>query len=464
MSLRDLPTFYVSYKKLEEGVLADELSELVDSPVELLHVEYKAWLDLEQIKARADLARHIAAISNYGGGKIVFGIADNGTSCGPPPSGFKLDHDTVASIVKKYLDPAVHCDVRWTKSKLGVAHAVIVVPPHGATPICAKANGPESSKGKIEGIVAGAYYLRKPGPESAQIVTAADWRDVVRRCALHDRSAIFAALTAALSSGSDDPARENPKHMLEHWAKAADAEYLRRLGDRELEVPLRDCRIQLSYFVESASPEELPSDRFVDVLREVGYEVQRHVVTGWSLFHVFDAVSLSPRWASDPSAPVDEFMQSSLLEEGRTLGFDLWRISKSGLVTTIREYWEDTPDFRLGARVALNPKILTRMLGELVWHAASFSSRFASPVRVYFRCEWRGLAGRSLVVPNGLPFRTRAAEVDRVLTEGVWPVTALSTEVAEIVSNLSGKVARALDLDDLSASRITDDMRRWRNP
>jgi hypothetical protein len=445
--------------------MPDELSELVDSPAELLHVEYKAWLDLEDNKARADLARHIAAISNYGGGMIVFGIADDGTTCGPAPAGFNLDHDGVASIVKKYLDPTIHCDVRLTRSKQDVSHAVIVVPPHGATPICAKANGPLSSKGKVEGIVAGAYYLRKPGPESIQIATAADWRDIIRRCALHDRSAILAALTAALSNGpTDESARKNPGHLLERWAAAADAEFLRRLDGREFEVPLRECRVQLSYMVETEAPEELPPESFIGLLREVGSDVQRHVYTGWSLFHVFDTMALAPRWISDPSAPEDEFIQSSLVEEGRTLGFDFWRVSRKGLVTTIREYWEDTPDFRLGSRVALNPKILTKMIGELVWHAASFSSRFASPVRVHFRCEWRGLAGRSLVVPNGLPFRTRPAEVDRALTEAVWPAAALSTEVAEIVSKLSSKVARALDLDGLSASKIADEMRLWREP
>ena len=80
--------------------MSDELSELVDSPVELLHVEYKSWLDLTDKKARADLARHIAAISNYGGGKIVFGISDDGNTCGEAPPHFKLDHDIVASIAK----------------------------------------------------------------------------------------------------------------------------------------------------------------------------------------------------------------------------------------------------------------------------------------------------------------------------------------------------------------------------
>jgi len=155
-------------------------------------------------------------------------------------------------------------------------------------------------------------------------------------------------------------------------------------------------------------------------------------------------------------------MQASLIEPGRTLGFDFWRISRTGLATTIREYWEDTPDFRLGPRLALNPKNLTRMLGELVWHADAFCSRFAAPVRVHFRCEWRGLKGRRLFVPNAIPFRTRPAETDIVATHGAWAAGALRTDVAEIVYKLAGKVARAFDWEDLSASRIAAEMPNWK--
>jgi predicted HTH transcriptional regulator len=52
--------------------------EIVDSPVERPEVEYKAYLDLTEAKHRADLARHIAALANYGGGHIVFGIDNKG--------------------------------------------------------------------------------------------------------------------------------------------------------------------------------------------------------------------------------------------------------------------------------------------------------------------------------------------------------------------------------------------------
>ena len=40
-----------------------EYQELVDAPNETLEVEYKSWLDLSENGARADLARHIAAIA-----------------------------------------------------------------------------------------------------------------------------------------------------------------------------------------------------------------------------------------------------------------------------------------------------------------------------------------------------------------------------------------------------------------
>lgn len=441
--------------------MADELSGLIDSPVERLHVQYKSWLDLAQPKVRADLARHIAAISNYGGGNIVFGIDDDGKSCGPAPAGYELTHDTIASITKRYLDPSIHCDVRWVQSKTGVDHAIVLVPSHGATPICAKANGPEL-KGKIEGIVAGAYYLRKPGPESTQIITAADCRDIIRRCALHDRSTILAALSAALSTESASTSGVNPRQLLERWAAAADAAYLNRVGEGEYAVPLRDCRIQLSYVIETESPEELPSSEFLNTLRQVAGEVDQHVASGWSLFYVFGAEPFAPRWELDSSAPVEEFMQTSLIDAERTLGFDLWRISQTGLATTIREYWEDTPNYGFGPRMALNPRGMTRMLGELVWHAAIFASRFSSSVRVHFRCEWRGLKGRRLAVPNAIPFRTRPAETDVVVTETTWAAGALGTDVAEVVSRLAGNVGRALDWDGLDAVWVAGDIPRWR--
>ena len=118
------------------SIAGNELQELVENPNETLEVEYKSWLDLVDVsEARADLARHIAALANHGGGKIVFGFTDSMDYAGQNPfPKVVYDRDLIASIVKRYLDPTFQSDVRIVKSALGNDHPVVIIPPHGASP------------------------------------------------------------------------------------------------------------------------------------------------------------------------------------------------------------------------------------------------------------------------------------------------------------------------------------------
>jgi hypothetical protein len=136
-----------------------QLSELVDAPNETLSVEYKEWLDLGGNNvARANFARHIAALCNFGGGYIVVGFRDHPlVPAGPDPYEIQYDRDLISSITKRYLAPPVQCDIVVVESVSGLRHPVIVVPPHGAVPICAKAGGPDAN-GRPQGIVAGVHY------------------------------------------------------------------------------------------------------------------------------------------------------------------------------------------------------------------------------------------------------------------------------------------------------------------
>lgn len=61
---------------------SSDLSELVAGKSEDLGVEYKAWMDTSQPEVRAKLARHIAALSNHGGGYLIFGVDDTTRECG----------------------------------------------------------------------------------------------------------------------------------------------------------------------------------------------------------------------------------------------------------------------------------------------------------------------------------------------------------------------------------------------
>ncbi|MCT6838173.1 MAG: ATP-binding protein, partial [Bifidobacteriales bacterium] len=287
-----------------------EIQDYIDHPNETLHVEYKRWLDLSIPENRANLARHIAAIANHGGGFIIFGFEDNTlASSGPNPFGFGYNRDSIASIIKKYLDPAVHCDVHQVSDGKD-SHSVIVVPSHGAIPICAKANGPIVD-GKTKGITTGTYYIRKAGPESAPIITSSDWYDLIRRCVLHDRTALLGALGAALVPQRE---RKADADRLLLWHTAASAAYQNSVTENKLGSDLYKKSSQYSYLVQTTDHEHLPKGSLKETLRQVNAEMRDRVNTGWSLFFPFDRKPIDPYFITDHTVGDDhQFLEANLL-------------------------------------------------------------------------------------------------------------------------------------------------------
>ena len=149
-----------------------ELQDLVDAPNETLDVECKAWLDLDDNAARAELAKHLCALANHGSGYVVFGISDDMTSAGEPPAqAGPYDRDSLSGIVKRYLTPAFQVEVYQVKSaSTGVTHPVVWVPSHETVPVCSKRAGPHDD-GKPVGIEQSTHYTREPGPSSVPATT-----------------------------------------------------------------------------------------------------------------------------------------------------------------------------------------------------------------------------------------------------------------------------------------------------
>src|ERR1700693_5096425 len=125
-----------------------ELAALVTAKSEALEIEYKSWIDTSVVEASAKLARHLAALSNHGGGYLIFGVDDKtkvpegATTLEPKLFG----EDAISSIIKRYLDPRFQCRVEWAESG-GVSYPVVIVPAHGARPVIAVAGGPPDQKG-----------------------------------------------------------------------------------------------------------------------------------------------------------------------------------------------------------------------------------------------------------------------------------------------------------------------------
>lgn len=435
-----------------------ELQELVDAPNETLEVEYKGWLDLSDNTARADLARHIAALANHGGGRLVFGIANDMTYAGPNPNPVPaIDRDCIAGIVRKYLEPPFHCDVDLVLSKAGNQHPVITVPPHGIAPICAKVNGPEVN-GKISGILQGAYYVRKPGPESAPILTASEWGPLIRRCAIHDRGAILSAIEAVLKAR---PAAPQPNDdELRVWHDAARVAFLRDLAAAKNHPPIYEkSHVQFSYRIVTRDAERLQGAELIDVLRQVNNEVRDLVRTGWSMFYIFDRAGIQPVWVVDPTSGEGEhdFLECSMLRDPQLdwTGCDLWRVTTSGKAALVREYWEDEADWCKSRGVepgtGFDPNLMLRSLAELVRHARGMAGRFEMATDVDFRCEWHGLQGRVLRSERGGYWSPRPPAIDtRRVATASSPLASLEPDWPIVVSQLASPVARLFGIEQLA--------------
>lgn len=445
-----------------------DLQELVDSPNETLQSEYKEWLTLSSDSiARASTARHMAALCNYGGGYMVFGFSDVLI----PVSSGEIDpttysRDLFASIAKKYLEPSIQCDVQLVRSRLGNVHAVVTVPSHGAVPVCAKAGGPEVG-GRPQGIVSGTYYVRKTGPESAPILTASEWHPIIRRCAMHERSTILAALGAALQGPS---ATIDPTTRLGEWHEAARRAYDIELGRHSLPAEIRLSNEQLSYSIDRPEHESVDAADLIRVAREMNFEIRDRVNTGWSMFYPFEREQIAPFVNVDPTSGqgTEEFIEANLMRDDGPSphSAEMWRLSTDGKATIIRPHRLDypitaPPGWTVGK--LFSPNLLIQDIGELVRHAQAFSERFSTPTQVGFRCEFRGLLGRELGHPGRDWREGRVAKSDNRIVTQTWPVTSLPTQWPEIVANLAAPVLRAFDPSiRCTADWVSHEAKGWR--
>jgi hypothetical protein len=312
----------------------NQIQELVDEPNETLDVEYKTWLDLiGNLEARADLARHLCALANHGGGSLVIGFTDSMSFAGENPyPNVVYDRDLVSSIVKRYLEPSFQCDVQIVRSIAGNDHPIIIVPPHGASPICTRAGGPERN-GKPQGIIQGTHYIRKPGPESAPILTSAEWAPLIRRCAMHERGAILAAVDSALRGAQPMQATEE---TLKKWHDAARSIFQKDMQATNPPDYFLKGTYQFSYSIDRSDDQKLNPNEMLAILRAANAEVEDLVRTGWSMFYPFNVQEIAPYFTTDSDADGsnNDFLETKLLNDTRSESrgrfSDMWRISPSG--------------------------------------------------------------------------------------------------------------------------------------
>jgi len=381
-----------------------DLSTLIDAKSEALEVEYKSWIDTSDPVVGAQLARHLAALSNHGGGYLIFGV-DDATKL--PQGATTLDaklfgEDAISAIVKRYLDPRFQCRVEWAEVG-GVSYPAVIVPSHGARPVIAIADGPPDQKGRPVGIREGTLYIRSAGPESIAIRRPDDWTAILERCLKH-RADILASIMRQAMGSSSKPSLSATDLLKAACAAtavsfAAQIEELVPLVDAQNQARIREAGSNfavLGYALVGADGELLHLDdlRALNARADVG--MHQYAYMGWNSFLPLHVPERAPQMRSETLLGEDR----SFLEGMRlpTTGFlpaalDYWRMYEDGVCCFAESYRDDYAgrSERLGIGLALIK------LHSILAHARIVGQEMPEISKVIVHMEWKGLAQRYLM-------------------------------------------------------------------
>lgn len=384
-----------------------DLQELLTAGSEELEVEYKAWLDTSDAEVRAKLARHLAALSNLGGGYLIFGVDDasrvpQGATSLPKES---FADDAISSIVKRYLDPPFQCRVSFVPYE-GVDYPVVVVPSHGHRPVISVADGPSDGSRQPVGIRAGMLYIRAPGPESVAIRRPDDWNAILDRC-LSQRADVLARImrqaisnpakaSAAAGDSLRAACRATGDTFTAQMKKVAalveqkDVERVRRMGD---------AHAVLGYALLNDDGDTIVYDdvRRLNLQADVG--MHQYAYRGWSAFLPLHVPERAPQLRTETLDRDRTFLEGMLPEESVVLTtFDYWRMYEDGVGCFAEAYHEDynTPELPYLAVGSCLVK-----LHSLLAHSRLVGERVPGVGRVLIHMDWRGISGRILFWRQG---------------------------------------------------------------
>ena len=434
-----------------------DLQDLVDNPVESMSHELKDWLDINDNVVRANLARHIAALSNNGGGYILIGFNDKEEETTPEAvESNTYNRDSINGIVERYLIPTIHCDVTMIPSTAtGTLHPVIRVPSHSKVPICSRAGGPNDDKGRPQGIRSGTYYIRSPGPKSEPISTPDAWSDLIHRCVVNERDSLLRDITTVLSRRS--VANSAPSDPGLDWHLRSHKRFIEMLGKaRNFDWPVDygSNHYQLSYRIVRDSDHELQPGQLTNLLDTVNREIRGFVWTGWSMFYPFTREEIRPYFVQDELEGRDvNVLETSLIGRAvqATTCPDFWRFSGLGYASLIRAYREDQciyqdRETKLRPGEWLSPFNLIRELSEFLRHAVLLSTFLENAQKVEFFGRWVGLEGRRIdEFDLGTDRHPRVARSDSRTFQGEWSIAELGANWKTVVAAVATHVLQLFD-------------------
>jgi hypothetical protein len=383
-----------------------DLASLIAAQSEALEVEYKAWMDTSVSETKAKLARHIAALSNHGGGYLIFGVDDKtklpqgSTELSPELFG----EDAISAIIKRYLDPRFQCRIERATHQ-GVEYPIVIVPSHGARPVIAIADGPQDEKKQIVGIREGTIYIRSAGPESVAIRRPDDWTTLLERCLAHRADVLASIMRQAIGKPS------RPSTVAVDMLKAACQataesfvdqiqELIPKVGDKDQPrvQHMADNFAVLGYGLVGEDGELLPIENTRSLNTRVNIGMHQYAYFGWHAFLQLHVPERAPQLRVGKLLGQDHsYLEGMRLANSGFLSaaFDYWRIYEAGVCASAESYREDYT-WPVDPR-ALRVSLCLVKLHSILAHARLIGQETSALGRIIVHMDWRGLSGRTLM-------------------------------------------------------------------
>jgi Putative DNA-binding domain len=432
------------------------LDDLLAEPRETLDVEFKEWLDLSDHDHRAIVAKEIIALANHGGGYLVIGFDDGSlTPAAARPATLEAwSQDAIQSIVAKYVDPAVQCEViHQVRAGSQERHPIAIVPGGHRIPIRAKAGSPDGKK-----LVPHRVYIRRAGPASEEPRTAEEWDRLFERC-LQNRKAEFLEAYRSIMAGEIPTARpQTPSRLAQllEFEKAAVSRWGARIVGLPTDAPpaFPDGYCDLGIAIDGTFDKPSLSD-LRDTIKSA---VRNH--SGWPPFLTIDRAPFAPK----PIEGAVEFWRGPDSNGSYSIPIhhDFWRISPEGMFFTRCGYREDGgfPDVPSGKYFDITSP--TWRLGEAILQGGYIASALgASDANLIIHSQWHGLAGRKLMA-RGNPLRLflgdfHAAQGTYVSTQTV-ALSALPGALPEVVFAILAPLYELFDFYKLPKRLVEEEL------
>ena len=341
----------------------------------------------------------------------------------------------------------------------GRIHPIIGVPGGHRVPIRAKRSGPNDRIVKAH-----AIYIRRPGPESAEPLTASEWDQLFKRCVDERRDELLDQIRNIVLGVPPPPqkAEGNEVSPLERWTRRCEDAWKQRIEALPPESPRRLPRgsYTFTYHIDDATRFGLAD--LLEILREAPR------LTGWNTWWVPTHPAIAPH-------PVDGTIECWIGGDDRNhhehrdaAHSDFWRISPDGFAFLRRGYQEDgdhAAKDHIAPGTCFDATLPIWRVGEGLLHAAYLAGRLDG-TSVSFNAKYTGLRGRELVQWAGpmehVDWAGGASQDDRITLTTLADVNAVTANLVDIVHQLLSPLHELFDFTRLPVDVVRHELQRLR--